>query len=109
MAEQESELDRLRRQLFSLELRIRRLEAAMAYSGVKAPEGTEEQMLTASPAADSGEDEEKGLESRIGRFGLAWMGNIVLLFGITFLKFSLSTKRSSLFSKTRPPIAQINY
>jgi hypothetical protein len=85
MAEQESELDRLRRQLFSLELRIRRLEAAMAYSGVKAPEGTEEQMLTASPAADSGEDEEKGLESRIGRFGLAWMGNIVLLFGITFL------------------------
>ena len=30
-------------------------------------------------------DEEKGLESQIGRFGLAWLGNIVLLFGITFL------------------------
>ena len=34
-------------------------------------------------AAES--EEEKGLESQIGRFGLAWMGNIVLLFGITFL------------------------
>ena len=30
-------------------------------------------------------EEEKGLESQIGRFGLAWLGNIVLLFGITFL------------------------
>ena len=30
-------------------------------------------------------EEDKGLESQIGRFGLAWLGNIVLLFGITFL------------------------
>lgn len=31
------------------------------------------------------DEEERGLESRIGRYGLAWLGNIVLLFGITFL------------------------
>jgi hypothetical protein len=35
--------------------------------------------------ADAENEEEKGLESQIGRFGLAWLGNIVLLFGIIFL------------------------
>jgi hypothetical protein len=34
-------------------------------------------------------EEEKGLESKIGRFGLAWIGNIVLLFGIAFLTIYL--------------------
>ena len=44
------------------------------------------------------EKEEKGLESRIGRFGLAWLGNIVLLFGITFLLQYLMNLGLSLIS-----------
>jgi hypothetical protein len=87
MAEQETELDRLRGQLAALELRLRRLESAWAYGGGKDAALTEvpENIVSGKSmtAAESGE--ERGLESRIGRFGLAWMGNIVLLFGITFL------------------------
>ncbi len=87
MADQESELDKIRGQLNSMELRLRRLESAFVYSGAKIPSIAEEK--TRKPEQETvTEDlngEEKGLESQIGRFGLAWMGNIVLLFGITFL------------------------
>jgi hypothetical protein len=88
MADQESEIDKIKGQLKSLELRIRRLESALAYSDAAKAASISEQVsdgglsLTASSAADT---EDKGLESQIGRFGLAWMGNIVLIFGITFL------------------------
>jgi hypothetical protein len=87
MAEQESELDRIKGQLNSMDIRLRRLEAAMAYSGIKAAPVTGEQKPAGQSEniSDSHEQEDKGLESQIGRFGLAWMGNIVLLFGITFL------------------------
>lgn len=86
MADQESEIDKLRSQLNSMDLRLRRLESAFAYTDPKNLIASQEQ-----PQAIEGADpdyltsEEKGLESQIGRFGLAWMGNIVLLFGITFL------------------------
>jgi hypothetical protein len=87
MADQESEFDQIKGQLKSMELRIRRLESALAYSEASGTKRIVEQdrempPVTASTAAEA---EEKGLESQIGRFGLAWMGNIVLLFGITFL------------------------
>ena len=32
-----------------------------------------------------GDDSEGGIESKIGEYGLAWLGNIVLFFGIVFL------------------------
>jgi hypothetical protein len=87
MADQESELDKIRGQLNSMELRLRRLESALAYSDVKNSVKSDEQTQTPEQEVVSGDltSEEKGLESQIGRFGLAWMGNIVLLFGITFL------------------------
>jgi len=87
MADQESELDKIRGQLNSMELRLRRLESALAYSGTKISVKTEEQSQPDELKVVSAdvEGEEKGLESQIGRFGLAWMGNIVLLVGITFL------------------------
>jgi hypothetical protein len=87
MAEQETELDRLRGQLAALELRLRRLEAAWAYGGGKeaAIDEVPESIVSGKPSMTAESGEERGLESRIGRFGLAWMGNIVLLFGITFL------------------------
>jgi hypothetical protein len=37
------------------------------------------------PGSEIAIGEEKGLESQIGQFGLAWLGNIVLLFGIILL------------------------
>jgi hypothetical protein len=87
MADQESEIDRIKAQLISMELRLRRLESALAYSEPKREirlaeeaQNHERKNVSEYPAG-----EEKGLESRIGRFGLAWMGNIVLLFGITFM------------------------
>jgi len=43
-------------------------------------------------------DEDKGLESRIGRYGLASMGNIVLFFGISFLAQYLMNKGQPLIS-----------
>jgi hypothetical protein len=87
MADQESEMDKIRGQLNSIELRLRRLESALAYSESKKQADITEQTQNIERTAVS-EDlngEDKGLESQIGRFGLAWMGNIVLLFGITFL------------------------
>jgi hypothetical protein len=43
-------------------------------------------------------EEEKGLESQIGQFGLAWLGNIVLLFGIIFLTQYLMIQEYRLLS-----------
>jgi hypothetical protein len=87
MTDQGSEIDKLKRRLNAVEVRLRRLESAMAYPGTDNSAITEEEVqpTTLATAPDSTADEGKGLESQIGRFGLAWMGNIVLLFGITFL------------------------
>jgi hypothetical protein len=93
MADQESEIDKIKGQLNSLELRLRRLESALAWSNAAKPEVSGEKILTADKqtVTDVADREEKGLESQIGRFGLAWMGSIVLLFGITFLTQYLVT------------------
>jgi hypothetical protein len=86
MADQESELDKIRVQLNSMDLRIRRLESTWAYSeSAKTINKSEQEKVEQATAPDTRTGEDKGLESQIGRFGLAWMGNIVLLFGITFL------------------------
>jgi len=95
MADQESELDKIRSQLKSIDLRLRRLEAEMAYSGAKSHVTGEMEVKPQTTVIASGSEElsvdGKGLESQIGRFGLAWMGNIVLLFGISFLTQYLIT------------------
>jgi len=87
MADQESEIDKIKSQLNSMELRLRRLESAFAYQGARNSVSAEKQAqkFEHKAVADDLAGEERGLESQIGRFGLAWMGNIVLLFGITFL------------------------
>ncbi len=87
MADQESELEKIRSQLNSIELRLRRLEAGVAYSAHKDQSLTEVRSpaTVTGPASSESDQDERGLESQIGRFGLAWMGNIVLLFGIIFL------------------------
>lgn len=87
MADQESEIERIERHLNSLELRLAQLEAAQIIpvneNSFRSAEMV--QSVYTSPGTDTLNDEDKGLESQIGRFGLAWLGNIVLLFGIAFL------------------------
>lgn len=87
MADQDEELEKISRRLESLELRLSRLESAMPGGENGKPFLSEEPVSQVFPLPDSelSEEEGKGLESQIGRFGLAWLGNIVLLFGITFL------------------------
>jgi hypothetical protein len=87
MANQESELEKIRDQLNSIELRLRRLEMNVAGSDTVANEAkiSKEEISEPQPAVLVTDGEESGLESQIGRFGLSWMGNIVLLVGITFL------------------------
>ena len=87
MADQENELKKIRDQMRSLEVRLRRLEIAMAYSPDRELPVDNEELRNPmeNPPVTASSDEDKGLEAQIGRFFLAWMGNIVLLVGITFL------------------------
>jgi hypothetical protein len=87
MADQESELEKIRGQLNAIELRLKRLEMSIAGSPVMTNEPGNDvgEVSENETAVIPTEGEESGLESQIGRFGLAWMGNIILLVGITFL------------------------
>ena len=87
MADQESELEKIDKRLQSIELRLSRLEATLSITDKEKSVSPEELVQTVDQSLnpDILNEEEKGLESKIGRFGLAWLGNIVLLFGIAFL------------------------
>ena len=86
MADQNEETGKILERLHSLELRLSKLESALNIADNKHPDKSEEQIQDISTLnANALNEEEKGLEAQIGRFGLAWLGNIVLLFGITFL------------------------
>jgi hypothetical protein len=84
MADQNEEMEKIIRRLQSLEQRLGRLESAVNISGSELAE-LKVRVEEPSLKEDVRDDEEKGIESQIGRFGLAWLGNIVLLFGIVFL------------------------
>lgn len=87
MADQEREMEKMERRLNSLEIRLSRLESTLLYPENEMILKSGERPPPAYPPHFLGtlKEEDKGLESQIGRFGLAWLGNIVLLFGITFL------------------------
>ncbi len=87
MADQEKEVEKIKRRLKTLELRLERLESALAVPDNGNLYRAEEQVRAGKVLVESDALNEKdlGLESQIGRFGLAWSGNIVLLFGITIL------------------------
>ena len=87
MADQSEEMEKILNKLHSLELRLSRLESVVNLSEDESYYDAGEHLIAADQIlkGDTLNVEEKGLESQIGRFGLAWLGNIVLLFGITFL------------------------
>ncbi len=87
MADPDVELDKISKRLQAIELRLSKLESIVSLSErdhLYYPEDLATK-IPESVAAVASDEEEKGLESQIGRFGLAWLGNIVLLFGIIFL------------------------
>ncbi len=100
MANQENEFDSILKRLRSIEYRLSRLESSISidekrdYLQPDEPVQPANQLLN----TDTPDEEEKGLESQIGQFGLAWLGNIVLLFGIAFLAQYLMNTGSRFFS-----------
>ncbi len=86
--------------LQSIELRLANLESMLALNdhGQPAVESKDLQIDGASSMAEAIIDEEKGLESRIGRVGLAWLGNFVLLFAIIFFTEYIITLGHGLLS-----------
>ncbi len=82
-----SEVDEIRNELNSIKIRLAQIEKALGLKTVK-----ERAHVNADESTGDSEFEldlsfaEKGnVESRIGEYGLAWLGNIVLLLGISFL------------------------
>jgi hypothetical protein len=82
MADQNEEMEKILDRLHSLELRLSRLESA---ADLTEDGSFYREVESQTFSRETSDEEDKGLESKIGRFGLAWLGNIVLLFGITFL------------------------
>jgi hypothetical protein len=83
--------------LREIELRISRLENAAEYRQVPNPEPNTE-IIIRKP--DQGGAEAEGIESKVGEYGMAWLGNIVLLFGIIFLLQFLKSQGYTAFSST---------
>jgi len=100
MTDHENELERIEIRLKSLETRLTRLESAFSIPESEKLNSSEEQAQVSGLSGDSEKiiDEDKGLESKIGQFGLAWLGNIVLLFGIIFLTQYLMIQEYRLIS-----------
>jgi hypothetical protein len=100
MTDHENELEKIESRLKSLENRLSRLESAFVIPGKETMNSSEEQVQTSEFLLNSKgiNEEEKGLESQIGQFGLAWLGNIVLLFGIIFLTQYLMIQEYRLLS-----------
>jgi hypothetical protein len=90
MKDHDQEMEKILQSLRSMEARVSNLESAL---NIEKPFVNPVKNQNAENASDASvsESEEKGIESQIGRFGLAWLGNIVLLFGIIFLTQYLMT------------------
>jgi hypothetical protein len=87
MGDQDREMEKIDKRLQSIELRLDKLESALRVTDYENSLKPEKRDQPADILSDTVllNDEAKGLESKIGRFGLAWLGNIVLLLGIVFL------------------------
>ena len=100
MAQHDIKLENFEGRLKSIELRLAELESELALNKLSKQsfEAKELQTDESSSPAEAIIDEGKGLESRIGRVGLAWLGNFVLLFAIVFLTEYIITLGHGLLS-----------
>ncbi len=100
MAKKEIENEDIENRMRSVEERLSRMEAILKVQAGNLIRVSPDEIVPEQTMPDAVEliDDEEGLESTIGRFGLAWMGNIVLFFGITFLGQYLANKGLPLIS-----------
>ena len=100
MAQQDIKLENFEDRLKAIELRLTDLESALAFNKLnqQSVEAKEFQTDESSSTVETITDEGKGLESRIGRVGLAWLGNFVLLFAIVFFTEYLITEGHRILS-----------
>ena len=94
------EHDGIEKRLRSLEDRISLLESLLREKEPARSDYSEEtqENIRRPPVTSAVDEEESLLESRIGRFGLSWMGIIVLLFGIIFFTEYLMSNGHGFFS-----------
>ena len=89
-----SEIEKLLDRIQTLELRLETLETQLRSKGLGSSRPG--QYMAAGEDQDSEEEmlivDEAAIESKVGEYGLAWLGSLVLLFGIVFMMtFSSST------------------
>jgi hypothetical protein len=86
---QANKYEELHRRISDLERRMDQMQARSGWPGT----GIQADLTDGSTAGGetSGPDESRqiSIESRIGEYGMAWLGNIVLLTGILFLSYFL--------------------
>lgn len=99
MSNHDKDHDDLSRRIAGIEARLERIESRLGrrdidsmHSGTASPPEGPEQLNGLRTGAGGG----SVLESRIGEYGLAWMGNIVLLFGFIFLTQYIRSSTSEL-------------
>ncbi len=93
--------DKILERLDYLERRIGQLESLLGIRKVSQEEFKKyERELTTEELKQksSGSEKEFAMESRIGEFGLGWLGSIVLLFGIAFVTQYIQSSGQPLFS-----------
>jgi len=100
MENNESNNRKIHERLESLELRLTRIESKLEIEkGEMKPvqeEGSAAQMLGIQ--VEKQQDRGSLFESKLGQYGLGWIGNIVLLFGITFFSQYIHNSGLSILS-----------
>ncbi|TFH25615.1 MAG: hypothetical protein E4H10_09170, partial [Bacteroidia bacterium] len=93
------ELDLLKQKIADLEERMTRMEEAAASPGIHRTgrflyqESTGKQVIEEKETSTG-----DSMESKVGEYGMAWMGNVVLLFGILFLSQYLQKNNQEIIS-----------
>jgi len=94
-----ADLGQLTNRISELERRLARLEESIEARGISSPKRSPGTSVIEEPAGiHKVRDQGLLMESRIGEYGMAWLGNIVLLFGILFLTQLLQKNGQVLFS-----------
>jgi hypothetical protein len=92
-------LDQLQEKIAELEKRVAHLEAgsvskeSRSYIGISRDHSDSEESIRQKEKSQG-----ESVESRIGEYGMAWLGNIVLMFGILFLTQFLRIREQEVLS-----------
>lgn len=93
------ELDHLKHRIADLEERMIRLEESASTPGyTRTGRFRYEQSQGEETIQETKSSQDGSMESRVGEYGMAWMGNIVLLFGILFLSQYLQNNHQEVIS-----------